>query len=226
MWTTFDRFFRRSGSTAGTATPKTCPDIILKISFPLPTPVKINGWGLKKKKCDQFGHKRKGVRFLKAYTSKAVAKWLDISERRVRQLRDEKVITEIRPGLYDLKTVNHQYINYLRKNNPESESAIDYNAERAKLVRAKREAQELELQLRRNEVHTTEDVEQVMTDTLVRFKTRLMAIPAKLSPILSKKKDQTEIFKLLKSAIDEVLEELSDFQTVFGYGVDNEEKHS
>ena len=26
--------------------------------------------------------------------------------------------------------------------------------------------------------------------------------------------------------IDEVLEELSDFQTVFGYGVDNEEKHS
>ena len=182
LWTTFNRFFRRSGSTAGTATPKTCPDII--------------------------------------------AAWLDISERRVRQLRDEKVITEIRPGLYDLKTVNHQYINYLRKNNPESESAIDYNAERAKLVRAKREAQELELQLRRNEVHTTEDVEQVMTDTLVRFKTRLMAIPAKLSPILSKKKDQTEIFKLLKSAIDEVLEELSDFQTVFGYGVDNEEKHS
>nr|DAT17335.1 MAG TPA: hypothetical protein [Caudoviricetes sp.] len=50
MWTTFDRFFRRSGSTAGTPTPKTCPDIILKISFPLPTPVKINGWGLKKKK--------------------------------------------------------------------------------------------------------------------------------------------------------------------------------
>lgn len=163
---------------------------------------------------------------MKAYTSKAVAAWLDISERRVRQLRDEKVITEIRPGLYDLKTVNHQYINYLRKNNPDSESTINYNAERAKLVRAKREAQELELKLRRNEVHTTEDVEQVMTDTLVRFKTRLMAIPAKLSPILSKKKEQTEIFKLLKSAIDEVLEELSDFQTVFGYGVEDEETHS
>ena len=88
------------------------------------------------------------MRFLKAYTSKAVAAWLDISERRVRQLRDEKVITEIRPGLYDLKTVNHQYINYLRKNNPDSESTINYNAERAKLVRAKREAQELELKLR------------------------------------------------------------------------------
>ena len=43
---------------------------------------------------------------------------------------------------------------------------------------------------------------------------------------LAKKKDQTEIFKLLKNAIDEVLEELSDFQTVFGYEVEDEEKHS
>ncbi len=163
---------------------------------------------------------------MKAYTSKVVADWLEISERRVRQLRDMGVLTEIRPGLYDLKTANHQYIRYLRKSNTDGESAVDYNEERAKLVRVKRESQELELQLRKNEVHTTEDIEQVMTDTLVKFKTRLMAIPAKLSPTLAKKKDQTEIFKLLKNAIDEVLEELSDFQTVFGYEVEDEEKHS
>lgn len=163
---------------------------------------------------------------MKAYTTAAVAKWLDLSERRVRQLRDEKVITEIRPGLYDLKTVNHQYINYLRKNNPESESNIDYNAERAKLVRAKRESQELELQLRKNELHTTEDIEQVLTDALIKFKTRLMAIPAKQSPVLAKKKDQTEIFKLLKASIDEALEELADFQTLFGESAENETEHS
>lgn len=161
---------------------------------------------------------------MKLYTAAAVAKWLDLTERRVRQLRDDRIITEYRPGLYNLQEVNHQYINYLRKNSP-TEEQIDYNTERAKLVRAKRLNQEIELQLRKNEVHTSEDVEQVMTDTLVRFKTRLMAIPAKLSPILSNKKDQTEIFKLLKSAIDEVLEELSDFQTVFGYGADNEEEN-
>ena len=163
---------------------------------------------------------------MKAYTTAAVAKWLDLSERRVRQLREQNIITEVRPGLYDLKTVNHQYINYLRKNNPESESAIDYNAERAKLVRAKRESQELELQLRKNELHKTEDIEQVLTDTLIKFKTRLMAIPAKLSPVLAKKKDQTEIFKLLKASIDEALEELADFQTMFGERTKNEQEHS
>ena len=163
---------------------------------------------------------------MKAYTTAAVAKWLDLSERRVRQLREQNIITEVRPGLYDLKTVNHQYINYLRKNNPESESAIDYNAERAKLVRAKRESQELELQLRKNELHKTEDIEQVLTDTLIKFKTRLMAIPAKQSPVLAKKKDQTEIFKLLKASIDEALEELADFQTMFGERTENEQEHS
>lgn len=138
-----------------------------------------------------------------------------MTERNVRTLRDKGVLTEYKPGLYDLQTATRQYINFLRKKNPDAEEKVDYNTERAKLVRAKRESQELELQLRKNEVHTTEDVEQVMTDMLIRFKTRLMAIPAKLSPILAKKTEQTEIFKLIKSAVDEALEELADFDTAF-----------
>ncbi|WAK79573.1 terminase small subunit [Clostridium phage Saumur] len=144
-----------------------------------------------------------------------------MTERNVRTLRDKGVLTEYKPGLYDLQTATHQYINFLRKKNPDAEEKVDYITERAKLVRAKRESQELELQLRKNKVHTTEDVEQVMTDMLIRFKTRLMAIPAKLSPILAKKTEQTEIFKLMKSAVDEALEELADFDTAFG-----EEKRS
>ena len=115
---------------------------------------------------------------MKLYTVKAVAAWLDLTEARVRQLRKEKIITVYKPGLYDLKTGNHEYINYLRKNSP-TETSVDYNTERAKLVRAKREAQELELRLRREELHEAAEIEQVMTDTLVKFKTKLMAIPAK-----------------------------------------------
>lgn len=161
---------------------------------------------------------------MKLYNAKAVARFLDISERRVRQLRDEKVIMEIRPSLYDLKDTNHRYINYLRKRNPESEEAIDYNTERAKLVRAKRKNEEYELQLKENQLHTAEDIETVMTDMLVNFKARLMAIPAKLSPTLSKKTDKAEIFELIKEHIDEALNELSDFKTVFGEGVTKDEE--
>lgn len=153
---------------------------------------------------------------MKLYTAAAVARHLDMTERNVRTLRDKGVLTEYKPGLYDLKTATQQYVNFLRKKNPDAEEKVDYNTERAKLVRAKRESQELELQLRKNELHTAEDVEQVMTDMLIRFKTRLMAMPAKLSPILAKKTDQTEIFKLMKTGVDEALEELADFDTVFG----------
>lgn len=161
---------------------------------------------------------------MKLYDAKAVARFLDISERRVRQLRDEKVIAEIRPGLYDLKDTNHRYINYLRKRNPESEESIDYNTERAKLVRAKRKNEEYELQLKENQLHTAEDIETVMTDMLVNFKSRLMAIPSKLSPVLSKKTDKAEIFGLMKEHIDEALNELSDFKTIFGEGAKNDEE--
>ncbi|MCX4336850.1 MAG: hypothetical protein OSJ42_07410 [Bacteroidales bacterium] len=159
---------------------------------------------------------------MKMYTAAAVARRLDMTERNVRLLRDKGVLTEYKPGLYDLQTVTVQYINFLRKKNPEAEDKVDYNTERAKLVRAKRESEELELQVRKNELHTTEDIEKALTDMLVNFRTKLMAIPAKLSPIMAKKKDQTEIFKLMKAAIDETLEELADFDKICKEDKENE----
>lgn len=154
---------------------------------------------------------------MKLYNVKAIARFLDISERRVRQLRDEKVIEEYNgsPGLYDLIPTTHKYINYLRKSNPESEESIDYNTERAKLVRAKRLNEEFDLKSKEGELHSSADIEAVMTEMLINFKTRLMAIPAKLSPQLSRKSDKAEIFKMLKDSVDDALTELSDFDKLF-----------
>lgn len=163
---------------------------------------------------------------MKLYDAKAVARFLDLSERRVRQLKDEKVIAEYpgTSGLYELVPTLHAYINYLRKQNPDSEDGIDYNAERAKLVRAKRLNEEYELRLKENKLHEAELVEMLLTNMLLNFKSRLMAIPSKLSPILSKKTDKAEIFKILKDQIDEALNELSDYETVFGEQVADDEK--
>lgn len=49
------------------------------------------------------------------YTSKIIAQWLGVTERRVRQLRDEGILEEKRPGLYDLQATVLRYINYQRK---------------------------------------------------------------------------------------------------------------
>ncbi len=162
---------------------------------------------------------------MKLYDAKAVARFLDLTERRVRQLRDEKIINEAAPGLYDLRETNHKYINYLRKRNPESEDNIDYNTERAKLIRAKRQSEEFDLHLKEGKLHESEVIETVMKDMLVNFKSRLMSIPAKLSPVLAKKTDRAEIFKIIKAQIDEALCELSDFETVFGERGNDEESN-
>jgi hypothetical protein len=160
---------------------------------------------------------------VKLYDAKAVARFLDVTERRVRQLRDEKVISEAAPGLYNLQETNRKYINYLRKRNPESDENIDYNTERAKLIRAKRQNEEFDLHLKEGRLHEAVEIETVMKDMLVNFKSRMMSIPSKLSPILAKKTDRAEIFKIIKAQIDEALSELSDYETAFGERGDDEE---
>ena len=147
---------------------------------------------------------------MKLYTAAVVAQWLDISDRRVRQLRKKGVLAEVRPGLYNLKDCVHSYIEYLKKDGS-AEEAVDYNTERAKLARAKREKEELELELKRREVIQAADVEKVMVEMLLRFRQKIRNIPVKQSPALAVETDQMEIFLALKRATDEALEELADF---------------
>ena len=157
---------------------------------------------------------------MKLYDVKAVARFLDLSERRVRQLKDEGIIEEYKgmAGLYDLMPTVNKYINYLRKSNPDSEENIVYNAERAKLVRAKRKDIEFDLGVKEKTLHTSAEIEAVITGMLINFKSRLISIPSKLSPILSKKTNKAEIHRILKDSVDEALNELADYNKLFGDG--------
>ena len=145
------------------------------------------------------------------YTSKVVAQWLCLTERRVRQLRDEGVIVEARPGLYELQPTVARYITYIGGAGKET-----LTNERMKLTRAKREAAELENELRKGEVHRTEDIERGIKSMFLNIRSRFLALPAKLSPTLATMGgNQTGIFDELKQAIDEVLEEMSDYRVAF-----------
>lgn len=145
------------------------------------------------------------------YTSKVVAQWLCLTERRVRQLRDEGVIVEARPGLYELQPTVARYITYIGGAGKET-----LTNERMKLTRAKREAAELENELRKGEVHRTEDIERGIKSMFLNIRSRFLALPAKLSPTLATMGgNQTGIFDELKQAIDETLEEMSDYRVAF-----------
>ena len=147
---------------------------------------------------------------MKLYTSKVVAQWLGLTDRRVRQLRDEGVLQEAAPGLYDLRSTVAAYLNYLRNGS----GKVNLNEERAGLTKAKREAAEMENALRLGQLHRTEDIEAGLKTVFLNVRGRFLALPAKLSPTLvSLGGDQTAIFDTLKGAIDEALEELSDYRT-------------
>ena len=140
---------------------------------------------------------------MKLYTSKVVAVWLGISERRVRQLRDKGVLEEKAFGLYDLQPTITRYLNYIRK------GGNDLNDEKIKLTKAKREAVEMENSLRKGELHRTEDIERGIQTICLNIRSRFLSLPAKLSPELSKMDgDQGRIFDTLKRTIEEILEEL------------------
>jgi phage terminase Nu1 subunit (DNA packaging protein) len=149
---------------------------------------------------------------MKVYNTAAIARLLDLSERRVRQLRDEGIILEYRTGsgLFDLTPTVNAYIRYLRRES-DGGDVVGIHTERALLVRAKRRSEEYDLQLKEGELHETEEIERIYATMLSNFRTRLLSIPAKVTPRVKGKTSDADISAILKAEIDETLNELSNF---------------
>lgn len=161
---------------------------------------------------------------MKLYDKNAVAKFLDMTPKNVQRLTEKGILQTRQGGLYSLVEANHAYIKYLREKNPENEENIDLNEERAKLTKAKRLNEELDLAVKRGELHRAEDVEKIMTATLINFKSRLSAIPAEEADKLAQMSDRAKIFVYLNGKIKEALTELSNFEEVFKEEAKEDEK--
>lgn len=147
---------------------------------------------------------------MKLYTTKIVAQYLDLSERRVRQLRDEGVLEEKAPGLYDLRSSVRRYINYLRG---DEGGKADLNEERAKLTKEKRIAAETENKVRNGELYRKSDITVGMTTVVMNLRSRLLALPNKLAANIAKLDgDEGKIMDLLQSSLYEIMEEFSNYQ--------------
>ena len=145
------------------------------------------------------------ARTITLYTSEVVAQHLDVTERRVRQLRDEGIIREKRPGLYNLVDAMTRYIKYVNAG-----SKVDLNDERAKLTKVKREAAEMENRVRKAELMEVGDVEKAYSTVMMNFRSRILALPQKLAPaVASMEGDQQQIQDLIQAELEEALETLS-----------------
>ena len=156
---------------------------------------------------------------MKLYTSRVVAQWIGLTERRVRQLRDEGVIQETRQGLYDLQQTVLKYITYLGGTGKES-----LQTERMKLTAEKRKAAEMDNETRLGNLHNTEDIEKGIKALCLNVRSRMLIIPAKLSPTLAEMDgDQAAIFDILKDAVTEALEEMSSYSAAMAIGEQGDE---
>lgn len=144
---------------------------------------------------------------MKLCTDKVVADWLALTPKRVKQLRDEGVLIEKSPGLYDLRASVLRYVNYIRTGN-----RADLNDERAKLTKAKREAADMENDVRRGTLHSSEDIEKGIKTMCLNIRSRFLTLPAKLAPKLAEMNgNQAAIFDELNRAMKEALEGLSNY---------------
>lgn len=146
----------------------------------------------------------------KAYSVKAIADLLLLSERRVQQLVQEKVIPRARAGEYALTPSVQGYIRYLRDRIQTGDDP-DLTRERALLIKVQRETAELELAAMRGEMHKSEDVKTVWTECIVNCRSRLLAIPTKLAPVLYEAETVADIQEALKKAVYEALDELAEY---------------
>lgn len=156
---------------------------------------------------------------------------LGVTDRRVRALAQEGLFSKAAQGRYYLQESIHNYIVSLRVANdalkPELEDELVLETEKAKHERIKRHMSELKYSRMKGDSHKSSDVERVMTNMLVNFKSKILALPSKLTPQLTHK-DKVEVEKILTEAVTETLIELSDYNAEDFYseefvGIDDEE---
>ncbi len=139
-----------------------------------------------------------------------------LTDRRIRQLREEGIISEVARGKFDLFECTRRYCGYLREqvnssNNEGKEVKLSYDNEHALLEKAKREKAELQLRIMKGELHLGTDVEEIMTDMITKAKMKLIALPAKAADLVVGRKDINAIENVLNKMIEEALNELAEY---------------
>lgn len=149
-------------------------------------------------------------------SGKTLGKILNVTDRRIRQYAEEGVIEKASRGKYMLLPSIQKYIASLKANNEadqmhEQQGELNYDDEHAKHEVIKRKIAEIQLAKIQGEVHAAEDVRIVMENMLSNFKARLLGVPSKMAPSLLARNEINVIQNLLEGELNEVLEELADY---------------
>lgn len=143
---------------------------------------------------------------------KELARVLGITDRRVRQLREEGFFSFSENGKrYELEKCVPEFIEYKVKAETGNGALLNKDQEQAKHEIIKKEISKLRLRKLRKELHEAQDVEYFLSNMLLNFRNRLLAIPAKVAMQVVGEKDVHRINNILQKEMLETLEELSEY---------------
>lgn len=148
---------------------------------------------------------------------KELAAILGITDRRVRQLREEfglfeKSLTQGKKTKnYCLEKCVPEYINYKLEAEAQQGTTFVKEKEQAEHEQIKKKISILKLRRLKRELHEADDVEEFLTDMLIKFKNRLLSIPQKVAPLVMSEDDINAVIGTLEKEIFEALDELSEY---------------
>lgn len=149
-------------------------------------------------------------------TQTECADWLDMSERRFRELVDEGVIVRAEKGQYEVKTVVHQYVRHIREvaaGRGGGEGQIIKADEEARRMRALADKAELEVAQAKGELVPADQIGEAIGAAVQVMKTRLTAIPAKAAPLVGAR-DVAIAEKVIREQVHEALTELAQAEII------------
>ena len=137
-----------------------------------------------------------------------ISKLLDLSERRVQQLSREGVIPKAERGRYELVPAVQGYIRYLRDRSLEV-GVVSIDVARQRKTAAEAELAEIELAKARADVVAIDDVAKQWDTILSGVRTRLLALPTKVAPMVAPETDQSLVKECIADAVHIALGELA-----------------
>lgn len=139
-----------------------------------------------------------------------IARFLNLTERRVQQLAREGILPKPDKGKYDLVRCVQTYVRYLQERAYGSGvTAQDTHIERARLIKAQADKTELEVATMRNQLVAIDTVETDWLQHISACRMRLLALPTKTAFQIAVMTEPAEIERFLKRAIYEALTELA-----------------
>ena len=139
-----------------------------------------------------------------------IARLLDLTERRVRQLSAEGVIPRAARGRYELVGAVRGYIRYLRDLTLKGDvGAADYGTERARLVKARADLAEMEAARMRGDLIPAPDVTAAWTEIVALMRGRLLALPDKIAPVVHEAENIAQARDIVRKGVHEVLAEIA-----------------